>query len=48
MKLGQVYIQDGKPPSNIMQIPSIIFKNSKSTEPTALENGSAEAPFISY
>ena len=48
MKLGQVYLYDGKPPSNIMQTPSIIFKNSKSTEHTALENGSAEAPFISY
>lgn len=40
MKLGQVYLHDGKPPSNIMQNPGIIFKNLKSTEPTALENGS--------
>ena len=41
MKLGQVYLHDGKPPSSVMQTPSIIFKNSKSTEHTALENGSA-------
>lgn len=33
MKLGNVYLQDGKPPSNIVQTPSIIFKNSASRHP---------------
>lgn len=48
MKLGNVNLQDGKPPSNIVQTPSIIFKTSASTAPTALEDGSAEAIVISY
>lgn len=47
-EVEDVYFQDGKPPSDIKQSPSIIFKNSKSTEPTALENGFIEATITSY
>lgn len=47
-EVRDVYFRDRKPPCNIKQAPSIIFKNSKSTEPTALENGCVEAIITSY
>lgn len=47
-EVRDVYFRDGKPPRNIKQVPSIIFKNSKSAEPTALENGFVEAIIIRY
>ena len=42
-QVRDVYFQDVKPPSNMKQAPRIIFKNSKFTEPTALESGLVEA-----
>lgn len=43
-----VYFREVKPPRNIKQAPSIIFKNSKSTKPTALESDFVEAIITSY
>lgn len=47
-EVRNVYFWDRKPPRNIKQAPSIISKNSKSTDPTALENGFVEAIITSY